>query len=314
MSVDAVSVHLGLDLGGTNLKWGVLELGGVARVVETGVLPTETHDGERGVLRQLIQVAQAACRKHGRIRSVGVGLPGVLDLAAGTTRFIPNIPGRWDGVPVAATLCEAVGVPARVINDARAFTLAEHRLGAGQGAETMLGITLGTGVGGGLILDGQLYLGHEGTAGEFGHQTVLPRGPACTCGNRGCLETLANAEAIQIRSGQPSPEKAVEAARAGDRRAQRAFNQVGRYLGIGVSNVVVLVGADRVVVGGGIAAAGEILLEPMRAELKKRVHVTEVERVRVVSATLGPWAGAIGAALYGAGSAGSMPLLGLRIE
>src|SRR5205807_7534004 len=173
------------------------------------------------------------------IESVGIGMPGVLDPDAGVTRFIPNIPGNWDGVQVTDEMAREVGSKVRLINDARAFALAEHGMGAGRGATSMLGITLGTGVGGGLILDGHLYLGHEGTAGEFGHQTILPDGPRCNCGNHGCLEALARADAIAAACGQPSVEESVAAARAGDSRAQQGLDEAGRYLGIGPRKVVV---------------------------------------------------------------------------
>ncbi|HKW70842.1 MAG TPA: ROK family protein, partial [Candidatus Dormibacteraeota bacterium] len=167
-------------------------------------------------------------------------------------------------------------------------------------ATSMLGVTLGTGVGGGLILGGQLYLGHSGSAGEFGHQTILPDGPRCNCGNLGCLEAVARADAIATACGQPSAEAAVAAARAGDLRAQEGLIDAGRYLGIGAANVIVLLGVDRVVVGGGVAAAGDLLLDPMRKELVARVHVSDIARVSVVGGELGVWAGAIGAALFGA--------------
>ncbi|TMD72748.1 MAG: ROK family protein [Chloroflexi bacterium] len=298
-TISAVSRHLGLDVGGTNLKWAVIERDAEPRLLKTGRLPTDTRGGEQSVVRQLLDVAQSIFSEVEGIESVGVGMPGVLDPAAGVTRFIPNIPGQWDGVQVTGEMTGAVKKPARLINDARAFALAEHGLGAGRGATSMLGITLGTGVGGGLILGGRLYLGHEGTAGEFGHQTILPDGPRCNCGNQGCLEALARADAIAAACGQPSVEESVVAARAGDRRAQQGFRDVGRYLGIGASNVVVLVSVDRIVIGGGVAAAGEILLEPIRQEIRRRVHVTDVERIRVVCGELGTWAGAIGAALHG---------------
>jgi glucokinase len=294
-----VSRHLGLDVGGTNLKWAVVEGDLEPRLLKTGRLRTDTHDGERSVIRQLLDLARAVFKEVEGIESVGVGMPGVLDPDAGVTRFIPNIPGQWDGVQVSGQMTSAVGSPTRLINDARAFALAEHGLGAGRGATSMLGITLGTGVGGGLILDGHLHLGHDGTAGEFGHQTILPDGPPCTCGNQGCLETLARADAIAGACGQPTVEEAVAAAQAGDLRAQQGFRDVGRYLGIGASNVVVLVSVDRIVIGGGVAAAGEMLLDPIRQELERRVHVTDVARIKVVCGELGIWAGAIGAALHG---------------
>lgn len=296
-----MSRHLGLDVGGTNLKWAVVERDAEARLLKTGRIPTDTRDGEKSVVQQLLDVARTVVDDVEGIDSVGVGMPGVLDPAAGTTRFIPNIPGDWDGVRVIDRMTTAVGTPARLINDARAFALAEHGLGAGRGASSMLGITLGTGVGGGLILGGRLYLGHEGTAGEFGHQTILPDGPRCNCGNNGCLEALARADAIAAACGQPGVEESVAAARNGDARAQQGLRDVGRYLGIGASNVVVLLSVDRIVLGGGVAGAGEMLLDPIRQELARRVHVTDVERIAVVCGELGIWAGAIGAALHGSG-------------
>src|SRR5215467_5967758 len=297
-----MSLHLGLDLGGTNLKWAVVERGPEARLVKTGSVHTDTRDGEKSVLRQMVAVAAGVTGEVDGIDSVGVGMPGVLEPAAGTTRMIPNIRGKWDGLQVLEPISSGVKLPARLINDARAFALAEHGLGAGRGANAMLGVTLGTGVGGGLILDGRPFFGYEGTAGEFGHQTILPDGPPCNCGNRGCLEALAKADAIAAACVQPGVEESVAAARAGDARAQRGIEEAGRYLGIGVSNVVVLLSVDRVVIGGGIAAAGEMLLDPVRHELARRVHVTDVSRIEIVGGELGVWAGAIGAALHGSAS------------
>jgi glucokinase len=293
--------HLGLDLGGTNIKWVVIARDGpLPRVVATGQVATDTSRGELSVVEQLVTLARDSVGHAGRMETVGVGVPGLYDPATGATRFIPNVPGTWAGVPVAAAVSAAVLAPTRLINDARAFTLAEHRLGAGRAVDSMLGITLGTGVGGGLILGGSLYLGRDGTAGEFGHQTIVPDGALCGCGNRGCLETLAKADAIVAACGRPSVAESVQAARAGDRRALDGLTAAGRHLGIGVSNVLVLVSVDRVVVGGGVAAAGDLLFEPMRQELRRRVFITDIAAVEVVGAELGIWAGAIGAALYAA--------------
>jgi glucokinase len=252
------------------------------------------------VAEQLARVGREAVRDVGQVRTAGVGVPGLYEPATGRTRIIPNIPGDWAGLPVAGIVGDAVGVPTRLINDARACTLAELRLGAGRGARAILAITLGTGVGGGLALDGRVYHGPDGSAGEFGHQTVLPDGPRCGCGNFGCLEPLTNAAAVSAACGTATAEEAVAAARAGDERALAGLARVGVYLGIGVANVVVLVTPERVVVGGGLAGAGDLLLEPLRAELRRRVHLIDVERIEVVPAELGTWAGAIGAALHGA--------------
>ena len=145
-----MSHHLGLDVGGTNLKWAVVERDGESRLVKSGRLPTDTHGGEKSVVGQLLDVARVVTGAVEGIESVGIGMPGVLDPDAGVTRFIPNIPGNWDGVQVTDEMAREVGSKVRLINDARAFALAEHGMGAGRGATSMLGITLGTGVGGGV--------------------------------------------------------------------------------------------------------------------------------------------------------------------
>ena len=289
------------------MKWVILERDASSQsVVATGQVPTDTSRGERSVVEQLVELARGSFRDFGRMESVGIGVPGLYDPVAGTTRFMPNVPGAWAGVPVAAEVGTAVSAPTRLINDARGFTLAEHRLGAGRGVDSMLGITLGTGVGGGLILGGALYMGHDGTAGEFGHLTIVPDGPHCNCGSRGCLEALARADAIVAACGQPTVEMSVQAARAGDQRAQQGLTDVGQYLGIGVGNVIAMLSVDRVVVGGGVAAAGDMLLDPLRAELRRRVFITDLDSVEVVGAELGVWAGAIGAAVHGAGAVPSV--------
>jgi len=295
--------HVGLDLGGTYVKWVVVESAPQGRrTVASGKMVTSTDGGPSGVVDQLAELGRAAASKVGAVASVGVGVPGLHDPATGRTRFLPNIPGDWAGVPVVERIRAAVGVPTVLINDARAFALAELRLGAGRGARSLVGITLGTGVGGGVVIDGQVYFGHDGTAGEIGHQTILPDGPLCGCGNQGCLEALCRASAISAACGCASVEEAVARAREGDERARAGLAQVGRYLGIGVSNAVVLLTPDIVVIGGGTAGAGDLLLDPIRVELRKRIHVTNVDQVRVVLTELGPWAGAIGAAIHGADS------------
>ena len=297
------SRHLGLDLGGTYVKWVVLESDPEGtRTVATGKVATNAHVGPGGVVDQLAELGRVAAAEVGPVATVGVGVPGLHDPATGRTRFLPNIPGDWAGVPVVDRVKAAVRVPTVLINDARAFALAELRVGAGQGARSLLGITLGTGVGGGVVINGRVHFGHDGTAGEIGHQTILPDGPLCGCGNYGCLEALCRASAISAACGCASVEEAVARARDGDERARSGLALVGRYLGIGISNAVVLITPDVVVIGGGAAGAGDLLLEPIRGELRKRIHVTNIDQVRVVLTELGPWAGAIGAAIHGADS------------
>jgi glucokinase len=303
------SRHLGLDLGGTNLKWAVVEHAeGVWSTIARDQVPTRVAPDPEAtpasVTTQLAETALAAIDRCGPVASVGIGIPGLYDPRTGRTRFIPNIPGPWAGHPVAAPVGEATGVPVALINDARAFGLAELRLGAGQGASSMIAFTLGTGVGGAFAVDGRIHLGHDGTGGELGHQTIDPDGPWCGCGNRGCVEAYARADQIAAACGTVTAEEAVRSARAGDERALAGLAEVGRYLGIGISNAVVVISPDRIVIGGGIAAAGELLFAPIRAELARRVTITTLNDVVLVAAELGTWAGSIGAAVHGAEQAG----------
>ncbi len=300
--------HLGLDLGGTLLKWAVVEstAGGWERLA-TDRVPTRVDAGTDGLVDQLAETAAAAITDWGSIASVGLGIPGRYDAAGGRVILTPNIPVRWAGTRVVERLERVVHVPVHLLNDARAFTLAEFRLGAGRGAQTLVGMTLGTGVGGGIVIRGELYLGHDGAAGEIGHQTIDPDGPLCNCGNRGCVEAFARADVIAATCGASSVEAAVRAAADGDPRALDGLAQVGRYLGIGLANVVTVLTPDRVVVGGGVAAAGEILFASIRAELDRRVRMTGSAGVEIVPAELGIWAGAIGAAIHGAEAGERVP-------
>jgi glucokinase len=297
--------HLGLDLGATNLKWAIVERADDSwRLVADGQVPTRLdiapEEVPDAVVAQLAEVGRTAVAEHGPVTSAGIGVPGLYDPARGTIRFLPNVPGPWLGRPVGGPVGELLGVPTFLVNDARAFGLAELRLGAGRGASSMVGLTLGTGVGGVIAIGGRVHQGHDGTGGELGHQTIDPDGPWCGCGNRGCVEAYARADQIAAACGTATPEEAVHAARAGDARALAGLAEVGRYLGIGISNAVVVVSPDRVVIGGGVAAAGELLFAPIRAELARRVTITAIDDVEVVAAELGTLAGAIGAGVHGA--------------
>ncbi|HEX5828365.1 MAG TPA: ROK family protein [Candidatus Limnocylindrales bacterium] len=293
--------HLGLDLGGTNTKWAVIEHDGDDwRTLATGQGPTPARDGPDAVIARLAAMGAEVMAAHEGIVSVGIGVPGLYDPATGQTRFLVNVPGPWAGKPVAGPVGEALRLPAFLINDARAFGLAELRLGAGRGASTMVGLTLGTGVGGVVAVAGRVHQGHDGTAGEVGHQTIDPDGPWCGCGNRGCVEAFARADQIAHACGTATVEEAVARARDGDERALDGLAQTGRYLGIGIANLVTILSPDRIVLGGGVSAAGDLLFEPIRAELRRRVKTTSLDEVTVVVAELGTWAGAIGAAVHGA--------------
>jgi glucokinase len=246
--------HLGLDLGGTQLKWAVVSSAdGIWDRVATDLVPTRVDAGADGIIEQLAETAAAAGANWGPIASVGVGIPGRYDAAGGRVVMTPNIPVRWEGTHLVARLEPILGVPVHLINDARAFTLAELRLGAGRGAQTVVGMTLGTGVGGGLAIHGALYLGLDGAAGEIGHQTIDPDGPLCNCGNRGCVEAFARADVIAATCGTTTVEEAVHAAAAGDVRALDGLAQVGRYLGIGIANIVTVLSSSARSSGSGPA-------------------------------------------------------------
>lgn len=298
------SRHLGLDLGATNLKWSVVEHeAGAWRALGRDQVPTSAAAGPEAVVGLLAETGRAAMKAWPGVASVGIGIPGLYDPVAGTIRMLVNMPGAWLDRPVGPPVGSALGVPWAMINDARAFGLAELRLGAARGARSMVGLTLGTGVGGVIAVDGRVHQGHEGTAGELGHQTIDPDGPWCNCGNRGCVEAYARADQIAAACGTATAEEAVVEARAGDARALAGLAEVGRYLGIGIANAITILAPDRVVIGGGVAAAGELLLGPIRDELRLRVRMTALREVEVVTAELGTWAGAIGAAVHGAETA-----------
>ena len=295
--------HLGLDLGATNLKWAVLERDGESWTnLDHGQLPTDAGAGADVVLGRMAEITAEARSRWTGIESVGLGVPGLFDAQAGITTFLPNLPPDWTDLPVAGPLRERTGLPVRLINDARAFGLAELSLGAGRGCQTMVGLTLGSGVGGVVVVNGRVHFGHDGTGGEVGHQTLLPDGPPCTCGNRGCLEALTRADAIAAACGTTTAEEAVRAAQAGEERAIAGLAEIGRWLGIGIANLIVVLTPDRVVLGGGVSGAGDLLFEPIRDEVRRRVRVTDLGAVEIVAAELGTWAGAIGAGVHGAGA------------
>lgn len=284
---------LGLDLGGTNIKRVVLD---GDRIAERASEPTRSEEGPDAVLDRLA----ALCRDTGEVDAVGVALPGLFD-RDGRAVLLPNLHGDWVGRPIAEPLANAVGRPVHLINDGHAFALAEARIGAARGATDVLCIVCGTGIGGGLVVGGRLHLGVEDRAGEVGHHTVVADGPLCGCGNRGCLETLAGARAIANAAGQPSYDAVVAAANDGDETARESIRRAAAYIGIAVANLTIFVAPERIVVGGGVAVAGELLFEPLRAEVERRAgRVAPLHAIAIVPATLGPDAGAVGAALAAA--------------
>lgn len=285
---------LGLDLGGTNIKLALLEHG---RVVATDQAPTLSEQGgPSAVLERIVALGGRA----GPVDSIGVALPGLFD-ADGRALLLSNLHGDWAGRPIRRPLEDGFGQRVPLINDGHAFALAEARVGAARGAEDVMCIVCGTGIGGGLVLGGRLHLGLQDRAGEIGHHTVVLDGPPCICGNRGCLELYAGSRAIARAAGKASYDEVVAAARAGEAVSVEALDRAGRLIGVAIANLTIFVMPERVVVGGGVAEGGDLLLEPLRDEVRSRAgNVAPLERIEILPAALGPWAGAIGAGLWGA--------------
>lgn len=296
---------LGLDLGGTNIKIAVVETSGTAadpEVVHTAQGPTEAAKGPEAVSERLISLGLEAIDRTGMVDGAGVGVPGLFDFETGEVIFFTNLPGDWEGFPLRSRLADGLGVTVNLINDARAFTLAEGTVGAGRGARTLACLTLGTGIGGGLMIDGRLQFGAFGIAGELGHQTLDPDGPVCGCGNQGCLEALARPPAIAAAAGRQSFEDVLEGLAHDDRRSIEALSQAAHFMGVGLANVITMIGPDRIVIGGGVAKAGDIVFGPIREAVRSRLTLVPPEVVQIVPASLGAKAGAIGAALSAIGS------------
>ncbi|MCB1247545.1 MAG: ROK family protein [Acidimicrobiia bacterium] len=295
--------YLGLDLGGTNIKVAVIEQAGddPPVVIHDDKVRTQAAHGPEHVRDRLVGVGRTTAAEYGPLDAVGLGVPGLFDPEGGTIELFPNLPGPWKGFPLRDEVADGLAIPTTMINDARAFTLAEGTIGAGRDARVMLGVTLGTGIGGGLMIDGRIHEGSFGMAGEFGHQTVEPHGPVCGCGNRGCLEAVAKGSAIAMAAGVKNAEAAYAAAGEGDPAALKATHDAVFYMAIGIANVVVIVGADTIVMGGGIMSAGSLVLDPLRAAVDERLTLVGSTEVTIVKAALGGRAGAIGAALAGKG-------------
>jgi glucokinase len=307
--------YVGLDLGGTNIKWSVVERSGPDgwHTLDRGQVPTDRAGEDAGIVAQLCSLATDVRDgiDDGPVLTCGVAVPGLYIPETGVVTFLTNVPGDWSATATGEPIAQATGLPTALINDARAFGLGELRFGAGKEVDSFIGLTLGTGIGGVIALDNEVVQGYHGQAGELGHQTIEPDGPWCGCGNRGCMESFCRADQVAAACGAKDPREAIERARAGDRRAIDGLAQVGRYLGIGISNAVTILTPELVILGGGWSSAGDLLIEPIEAEMRQRVLIDSGDRTDVVIAELGTWAGAIGAAVHGAEQAARAGLIEL---
>ncbi|MEN9736000.1 MAG: hypothetical protein RL129_710 [Actinomycetota bacterium] len=299
--------YLGLDLGGTNIKFVVIEdEGGAWKVTLKDQIATEAAKGPEHVTNRLADLAKKFQSDY-QISGVGLAVPGIFDGKAGTISLFPNLPGAWLGFQILKPIETAAGVPVGLINDARAFSLAESVMGAARGYNTVACIVMGTGVGGGIVLNGKVHLGATNGAGEIAHQIVNPDGPMCGCGSQGCVEAMTSSHAIASLAGAKTPEEAYEKAIAGDLKAIHSFEEAGKWIGIAMANVVALLSPDVFVLGGGVSQSGDLITKYALAEAKRRSHLFDGEVFKVLPAELGVFAGAIGAALNGVAAVESNP-------
>jgi glucokinase len=313
--------YIGIDLGGTNLRAAIAD-------TETGEIfhqrnyPTLAAEGQEAVIQRIVQLIQELTQADGlpasEIKAIGIGVPGTPDIDTGVIRFLPNLPGKWLDVPLQSIIEEQVRLPVALINDVRAITLGEWTFGAGRGADTVVCLAIGTGIGGGVVVNGQFHLGIGGTAGEFGHHVVEVDGLPCGCGGKGCLELYASGPAIaamgvkEVMHGHTTrigelvnhdlnridAGTVVQAAREGDPIAKAILERVGMYLGIAIGNILGVVSPQKVILGGGVSTAGDLLLKPVMKTVKERVHVIPLDQVSLVQAELGINGGLLGAALW----------------
>lgn len=311
---------LGVDLGGTNIVVGAMPEDG-SREIAVRAEPTHAQRGAEGVVDRIVAlIAQTMSDVIAKERAqatdflgIGVGAPGPLDREKGIVVIAPNL--GWINFPLRDAISEKIRLPVTLDNDANCATVGEWWRGAARGARNAVGITIGTGIGGGVILDGQLYHGSSDVAGEIGHTTIDSTGRYCKCGNYGCLEAYASGTAIAARAREAlerDEESALrtmvagdltrltaatvyQAAHDGDALAGEIVHDTARFLGTGIGNILNILNPDVVVITGGVTKAGELLFEPLRAEVKRRAFRPAVAACRIVPGELDGSAGMVGA-------------------
>lgn len=285
-------VVVGVDVGGTKIAGALMTRESSPRASAT--LPTPVAGAE--LLDAVVELVNGLrAQSDVPIVAVGVGLPSLIDTATGRVRMSANV--DLADIEVGAVLTKRLGVPVAIDNDANVAALGEHRVGAGVGHDDLIMLTVGTGVGGGVIAGGRVFRGGRGTGAELGHVVVQADGPPCqrNCPNRGCLETMASGTAIARDTGLPAKE-VVRLAQAGDAACLAALDRAGRYLGVGLASLANIFNPSAFLIGGGVGAAGDLLMVPAREEYQGRALPPNAE-AQVVPAALGPTAGMIGAGL-----------------
>lgn len=305
----------GVDIGGTNLRAGLIPFeGGVPGVVRRE--RTRPERGPADVVARVADMLRSAAGEvgWGGVAGIGVGCPGPLDRKAGVVLETPNL--GWRNVPLRDLVAEATGLPVTVDNDANCAAYGEWWQGAGKGADRLIGLTLGTGIGGGIVIGGEIYRGASDAAGEVGHTSVDFEGRLCACGSRGCVEAYASGPGIAARAveglaeagdsrlveialngrGRVTARAVCEAALRGDAYSRGILAETARILAVAVANLVNLLSPDVIVVAGGVTAAGEYLFGPLGEEVRRRAFPSAVAACRIVPSEIPDTAGMIGAA------------------
>jgi glucokinase len=310
-------LFIGIDLGGTKIVTALVDKGG--RIISRDYRETEAATGRDAVVARMVDAASRVMNDGGattaQISATGVAAPGPIDVESGIVTTPPNLPG-WNDVPLRQLIQDELGLPTALENDANAAALAEYRFGAGRGTKHMIYVTASTGIGGGFILNGELYRGATGAAAEIGHMTILPQGPLCGCGNRGCLEALASGAGIarqgrelvergvptliaDLAEGDPnriSAKLVAQAVARGDIEARGILDEAMIYLGVGMANLVDLFNPELIVIGGGLTRMGERLFDPVRRIIARSAFRAAAQAVTIVPAQLGDDVGVLGAA------------------
>jgi glucokinase len=310
------SVFIGIDLGGTTLKGALVSSSG--EVLQGIRIETEQESSDL-LFKQIVETVRALREdavSGDRVAGIGVGIPGLVNRKTNRIEVMPNLPALA-AMDLIGELQSETGLPVALDNDANSAAYGELQAGAARGRQEVFFVTLGTGIGSGLIMNGQIYRGATGFAGEFGHMTIDPEGIECACGNIGCLETIASGPNIVRRTRERlyrdrtsslsrlaiprdrelTAEDIARAAREGDEMAQVMMERTGMFLGIAIAAVINLLNVEMVVMGGGVMEAGDLILKPTVKETRRRAFPPSFNSCEVVIAQLGPQAGMIGAAL-----------------
>lgn len=309
--------RVGVDIGGTNVKIALVDFDG--KIIYSNTVPTRAEMGyEAGVnnIKQAIKELMGETGANAKtIEAIGFGLPGQIDYKEGIVKNLPNIPG-WVNIPLAKIMEDEFSIPTRLDNDVRCAALGELNFGAGKNCENLICITVGTGIGSGIVLNGKLVRGATNAAGEIGHIKMdMTGGPLCGCGDYGCFEAYASGPAIvsmakeyisggksakykeMAADGIITPYIVAQAALQGDAVSIQIFKQMGKIIGTGLTSVINLLNPEKIIIGGGVADAGDILLEPIRKTILDRAMPIQAAAVSVVPAQLANSAGVIGASL-----------------